>query len=163
MHIPPTKDQLTVATKELLTAICARTPPLRLLSHFSRTELVVIDHTPINAPHAYPATGLNAVRSYFDLLSTHWTCKSFERHETNVFPEAQQVVTKASVIWTWKHSGRSWTEEFTCTFDFDDQLKVKRFLVRTTSPPGTCVMMANESYEEEVPQVSPSFGPFSLT
>lgn len=153
MHISPTREQLVVATNDLLAAIVSHTPPLRLLSHFSRTELVVIDHTPINSPHAYPATGLNAVRSYFDLLSTHWICESFERHEMHVFPEAQQVVAKASVVWAWRHSGKSWREDFTCTFDFDDQLKVKRFVIRTTSSPRTCVMMANDSYVED--EVSP--------
>jgi hypothetical protein len=144
MHIPPRRDEFSLmfAANNLFAAIASHTPPVRLLSHFSRTEPVVIDHTPIHSPHAYPATGLNAIRSYFDLLSTHWICESIQRHDMHVRPEVLQVVAKASIIWTWRHSGRSWKEDFTCTLDYDDQLKVKHFLVRTTSPPGTCVMMA---------------------
>jgi hypothetical protein len=144
MHIPTKRDELSLifATNNLFAAIASHSPPVHLLAHFSRTELVIIDHTPASAPHAYPATGLNAVRSYFDLLSTHWICESFQRHDMVVRPEVRQVVARASVIWTWRHSGRSWKEDFTCTLDFDDQLKVKHFLVRTTSPPSTCVMMA---------------------
>ena len=144
MYLPQKREEypFLCAANNLFAAIAANTPPVLLLAHFSRTELVVLDHTPICSPHAYPATGLNAVRSYFDLLTTHWICQSIQRHEMLARPECRQVVAKASIIWTWRHSGRSWKEDFTCTLNYDDQLRVKHFFVRTTSPPSTCVMMA---------------------
>jgi hypothetical protein len=49
-------------------------------------------------------------------------------------------------VWTWKRSGRSWREDFTCTLVFEDSdpaaLRILSFMVITESAPGTCVMHA---------------------
>jgi hypothetical protein len=120
----PTSDQLQAAGDKLFADIAASTSPLLLLSHFSDTEIVVIDHAHIDA-HPAPNVGLNAVRSYFDILTTHWSRSNLERHETFIRPESHQVICRASVWWTWRSSGRKFKEEFTVTVDWDDQLKVR--------------------------------------
>lgn len=66
-------------------------------------------------------------------------------YNCDVFADQMQVVMKASVRWTWKVSKKSWREDFTCTLDFDEGLKVKRFVVRSNPPASTCVMLAVDS------------------
>lgn len=56
--------------------------------------------------------------------------------------EMRQVIVTASVRWTWKASGVSWKEDFTCTLDYDSSVKVVSFVVRTDSSANTCVMRA---------------------
>jgi hypothetical protein len=52
------------------------------------------------------------------------------------------TIRGASMRWTWRVSGRSWTEDFTCVLGFDEQGKIMRFEVRTEGDPETCVMRA---------------------
>lgn len=65
-----------------------------------------------------------------------------QTHEARAYEEKQRVVFCASVRWKWKISGRSWTEVFTCTLDYDEHLKIKNFFVRTESDAKTCLMLA---------------------
>lgn len=144
--IPPrynilwTSDQLR-AVADAFFADLKVSPSKVVLRHFSTTEVVVFDHSP---RFSYNSTlfGLNAVRSYLDLLATHWTCHDLRKHQMDVSLDARRVVAKASVIWKWKKSGRSWQEDFTCTLDFDETMKIKSFVIKTDSAPETCVMRA---------------------
>lgn len=136
-----TRQQLRDAADELFADMAAGIPPLVLISHFSTTQMVFFEHSPINA-YNFPLTGLNAVRSYFDLLATHWTRHDMQKHECCVYFESKQVIVRASVRWKWKISGNTWQEDFTCTLDFDDHLKVKSFVIKTSSAENTCVMRA---------------------
>jgi hypothetical protein len=139
--MPLPRPQLLAAAHAFFVDIAAETPSIYLLSHFSTTQEVFFDHSPDECGSG-SLTGLNAIRSYFDILATHWTRHDVQEHHIAVYPESQRVIVQASVRWVWKASGRSWREEFTCTLDYDDHVKVKRLTVRTNSPPGTCVMRA---------------------
>lgn len=142
--MPLSEQQLTVAADALFKDLGNNSPPLTVISHFSHTAPVVIQHAPAACPLAAASrlTGINAVRSYFDLLATHWTRSEPQRESLIAYEATQQVVVKASVKWTWKASGKSWREEFTCTLDYDENGEVISFVMRTTSGPGTCVMRA---------------------
>lgn len=87
--------------------------------------------------------GSNAIRSYFDLLATHWTRSNARiRATTQIDEPNRRVVVSASVDWAWRKSGRKWTEDFTWTLDFDENLEIISFIIRTVSGPGTCIMRA---------------------
>jgi hypothetical protein len=142
----PTSEQLIDACNCFFTALSNNTPPLALLHHFSTTHPVSIQHCPARCPHPHASIlrGPNAVRSYFDILATHWTRSNLTSHAVSADPMTRRVVVTGSVIWTWKRSGRSWQEDFTCTLAFDDSdaLKITNFIVLTESGPGTCVLRA---------------------
>ncbi|KAJ7490556.1 hypothetical protein FB451DRAFT_621919 [Mycena latifolia] len=139
----PSTQQLLFAAEVLFLDLGASTPSDILVTHFSSTNDVVIQHAPALCPHPHTSrvTGLNAVRSYFDLLATHWMRSNSEVHAKTVV-DAYRVAVTASVQWTWRLSGRSWREEFLCTLEYDDHLKIVAMIVETNSPPGTCVMRA---------------------
>ncbi|KAJ7578191.1 hypothetical protein C8J56DRAFT_969277 [Mycena floridula] len=151
-----THRRLTFAADALFTDLGCNSPPIVLLGHFSQTHLVVIQHAPLTCPHAKESrlTGLNAVRSYFDILATHWDRSEPKRHSLVVKEDTMQVDVAASVKWTWKASGKSFREDFTCTLDFDEHAKVTSFIMNTTSGPGTCVMRAVD-IEDTVDQTVP--------
>ena len=142
------EGQLLSATDAFLGALAANTTPLALLAFFSSAHPVTLQHAPAQCPNAQSArfTGLNAVRSYFDLLATNWTRTAVRvRSGPQLFGDRRRTVIGASVTWAWRQSGRRWTEDFTCTLDFDDTFKIVSFLVATESGPGTCVMTAKDS------------------
>ncbi|KAF8625987.1 hypothetical protein AX17_006711 [Amanita inopinata Kibby_2008] len=117
--------------------------PTTLLSHFSTAHPIVIQHAP-----AFPINsrsrifGSNAVRSYFDLLATHWTRSPVALNSTDADPNTSTVTADASITWTWRHSRRCWREDFICTICFDESLKIISLNVQTVSEPETCVMRA---------------------
>lgn len=132
------------STDAFFTALAANRPPLKLLAYFSTTSPVSIQHAPRTCPHPSSSRlhGLNAVRSYFDLLATHWERIALTRHSSSVSAASRSVTISATVTWRWKKSGRSWNEDFTCTLEFDDHFKISHFFVTTESNPSTCVMRA---------------------
>ncbi|KAJ6622625.1 hypothetical protein B0H10DRAFT_892974 [Mycena sp. CBHHK59/15] len=137
------RKQLLFAAEAFFLDLSANTPSKILIAHFSSTKEVVIQHAPALCPHPYTSrlTGLNAVRSYFDLIATNWLRSETQiRSQTAIEP--RQVAVKASVRWTWRESGRSWTEDFLCILDYDDNLKIMSMIIQTESEPGTCVMRA---------------------
>jgi hypothetical protein len=75
-------------------------------------------------------------------------------HGYDVYADKLQVVIKASVQWTWKVSKKSWREDFTCTIDFDELLKVKAYSVKSNPPEENCIMRAIDECKE-------NFGPHS--
>ncbi|KAJ7740222.1 hypothetical protein DFH07DRAFT_778450 [Mycena maculata] len=141
----PSQQQVLFAAEVLFLDLAANTSSNILIGHFSTTREVVVQHAPVRCPHPYTSriTGLNGVRSYFDLIATHWLRSDMEIHGRTVAD--QQVVVNASARWTWRTSGRSWKEEFVCTLDYDEHLKVVRMIIETKSGPGTCVMRAVDS------------------
>jgi len=136
------RTPLQSAAESLLADIAAQKAPNVLLSHFSSTHNVTLQHDYIHNTVTYSFAGLHAVRSYFDLLSLHWMRDDMRFHDCHVYADKSQVVVKASVQWTWRVSKRSWRENFTCTLDFDERLKVKRFIVVSNPPEESCVMLA---------------------
>lgn len=132
------------ATDAFFAALATNTAPMTLLTYFSSTYLVIIQHAPSTCPYPKSSrlTGLNAIRSYFDLLATHWTRSDMQKHSVQANTTDRTVVVKASVTWMWKKSRRSWREEFTCTLGYDEHCKIVSFIVRTESGPGTCIMRA---------------------
>ena len=142
------QDQLISATNAFLQALATNTCSLTLLTHFSTTHLVIIQHAPASCPRPQTSrlSGLNAVRSYFDLLATNWTrSKMAIRTKPRADAKAHRVVVGASVTWMWRRSGHEWDEDFTCTLEFDENYKISSFIVRTDSAPETCVMRAVDS------------------
>ncbi|KAJ7160185.1 hypothetical protein C8R46DRAFT_956385 [Mycena filopes] len=141
----PSRQQLLFAAEILFLDLSADASSSILVRHFSTTREVVLQHAPALCPHPHTSrvTGLNAVRSYFDLLATHWRRSETQLHSRAVVEGTKsQVVVTASVKWTWRLSGRSWREDFSCTLEYDDSLKVVEMIVETNSPQGTCVMRA---------------------
>jgi hypothetical protein len=139
------EESLEQAAEGLFNDLAHSGSSVQLLSHFSRTEVVSLSIAPSLTQAPIHLLGLNAVRSYFDLIATNWTHSQMRLHSRFVDPEARQVVIVASVAWTWKESGRSWTEDFTCTLNFDEQFKVKGFSIQTNSGENTCLMFAVDS------------------
>ncbi|KAK7462351.1 hypothetical protein VKT23_007951 [Stygiomarasmius scandens] len=154
--IQPSSESLRIAANALFTDIFSNIPSSTLLTHFSRTHPVTIQHAPAGDPHPQSSrlTGLNAVRSYFDLLSTHWHKGETKIHSIQIVTPSSPgisngriatlpcVVLTASVQWKWKCSGNSWQEDFTCVLEYDDLVKVTSFVVHTDSLPETCVLRA---------------------
>ncbi|KAG6899747.1 hypothetical protein C0993_007234 [Termitomyces sp. T159_Od127] len=143
----PTREQLLAVTNRYLTAFANnKTHPLSMLTFFSTTSPVYIQHYPSNSPHPQASIirGPNAVRSYFDLIATHWTRSPVAHRIVNVDPYMRTIVFEGSVTWKWKKSGRSWVEDFTCTLAFDEQLKIVSYVVRTDSASQTCLMRAKD-------------------
>ncbi|KAF9465340.1 hypothetical protein BDZ94DRAFT_1126114, partial [Collybia nuda] len=141
---PPTHGQLRGACTQFFNALATDASALNLLSYFSTSQEVAVQHYPASCPHPHTSLlrGSNAIRSYFDLLATHWTRSNLVQHSITPDPTTRSVVVKASVVWTWKQSGHKWKEEFVCTLTFDDALQIVSLTVRTESGPGTCVMRA---------------------
>jgi hypothetical protein len=132
---------LLSAAESLFEDIAQQKPSSVILSHFSTTQNVTLQHDYVYSAAPCQFVGLHAVRSYFDLLSLHWERDNMH-HTCDVRADKQQVVVKASVQWTWRVSRKSWREDFTCTLDFDEMLKVKGFLVSSNPPEECCVMRA---------------------
>ncbi|RDB14619.1 hypothetical protein Hypma_016446 [Hypsizygus marmoreus] len=143
----PSIEQLIVATHRFFEAFSSATHPLALLTYFSTTNPISIQHYPSTCTHPQSSLlrGPNAIRSYFDLIATHWTRSDLHQKTISADPATGKVVLEGSIVWTWKKSGRRWTEDFTCTLVFDDLLKIVSFVVKTESPPATCVMRAVDS------------------
>lgn len=164
--MPPSHQQLLFAAEVLFLDLSANPPSNILVAHFSSTKEVVIQHAPALCPHPYTSrlTGLNAVRSYFDLLTTHWMRSDTQTHSRTVVGPSQ-VAVNGSVQWTWRSSGRSWREDFLCTLDYDDNLKVVGMVVETHSAPGTCVMRAvdEDPLESGERRMAPAVRVFDLT
>lgn len=134
---------LQSAAESLFADIAAEIPAKTLLlSHFSTTQCVSLQHDYMHSPTPFAFIGVHAVRSYFDLLTLHWMRDDMRFHDCIVHADKSQVVIKASVRWTWRMSRRSWLEEFTCTLGFDENLKVKSYIVETNSTEDSCVMLA---------------------
>jgi hypothetical protein len=83
--------------------LSADTPSNILTAHFSSSNEVVIQHTPILCPYPHTSrlTGLNTVRSYFDLIATAWLRSDMTVHMRTVV-EPNQVAVSASVQRTWR-------------------------------------------------------------
>ncbi|GLB38733.1 hypothetical protein LshimejAT787_0505980 [Lyophyllum shimeji] len=143
----PTRERLLAATDRYLAAFADnKTHPLTLLSYFSTTSPISIQHYPDACSHPQSSLlrGPNAIRSYYDLLATHFTRTCGHRHTLQVDACTRTVIFEGSVTWTWKRSGRSWVEEFTCTLVFDELLKIVSVAVRTDSAVKTCVLRAKD-------------------
>jgi len=137
--------QLGTSSESFFAAFASNKPPIEMLCYFSTTSPVIIQHAPDSCPHPHTSRliGSNAIRSYFDLLATHWTRSNARfRATTQVDELNRRAVVSASIDWAWRKSGRKWTEDFTWTLDFDENLEIVSFVIRTVSGPGTCVMRA---------------------
>ncbi|TFK34750.1 hypothetical protein BDQ12DRAFT_337022 [Crucibulum laeve] len=152
VNTAPTTSELLATSDAFFTALANNTASVALLSYFSSTHLVSIQHAPAKCPHPQTSrlTGSNAIRSYFDLLATHWVRLGMTRHSQRADAEARRVIVSASVIWKWKRSGRKWTEDFTCTLEFDESLKIVNLVIKTEGAPSTCVMRAVDVDPEPV-------------
>uniref|UniRef100_A0A8H8CHF8 Uncharacterized protein n=1 Tax=Psilocybe cubensis TaxID=181762 RepID=A0A8H8CHF8_PSICU len=138
-------SQLQATTESFFQAFALETPPVGMLSYFSHTSPAIVQHTPSNCPIPLSSRleGNNAIRSYFDLLATHWHRSDAKiRSPLQISVEKRRVILLADVIWTWKKSGRQWIEEFSWTLDYDESYKIVSFVIQTISSPGTCVMRA---------------------
>jgi len=119
--------------------------PLLMLVHFSNTSPVVLQHGPKTCPYPFRwrVAGLNAVRSYFDLIATTWSRSGVKICEPpKIDANSRHAIVELSADWTWRKSGRTWTEDFTWDLEFDEGMKITNFVVRTTSDPATCLMRA---------------------
>ena len=152
---PPSQSQLMQATSKILADLATSTASSSaILAHFSTHHNVTLDHSPMHSRHPQypPFVGLTAVRSYFDLISMHYTRVGITMHSTQVYPSMSRVIFTASIIWRWNASGKTWTEDVQCTLDYDEHLKIKNFLVKTQSAEETCVLRAVDCGSEPPPR-----------
>ncbi len=148
-----TEKKLRECSEAFFDAFAANGPPIKMLHFFSTTSPTFVQHAPAECPHPMTSrvVGINAVRSYFDLLATHWTRSGASiRDELEVDAANRRVIIPASVTWKWRQSGRSWREDFIWTLGFDEMFKISSFIVRTMSGGGTCIMRAVDSADSEV-------------
>ncbi|KAH0577983.1 hypothetical protein H2248_007034 [Termitomyces sp. 'cryptogamus'] len=138
----PTREQLLAVTNRYLTAFandknthftCWPSSPQLLQSPYSTI------HPAPHIPKHLILRGPNAVRSYFDLIATHWTRSPVSHRIIDADPFTRTVIFEGSITWKWKKSGRSWIEDFTCTLAFDELLKIVSYVVRTDSASKTCL------------------------
>jgi hypothetical protein len=151
-------SHLLATADQFFQAFAANQSPLKLLTFFSTARPLSIQHAPRTCPNP-PASrleGLIDIRSYFDLIATHWERKAIILHSSSVIPDSHTVTTSASVTWRWKKSGRTWNEDFSCTLEFDDHLKICDFVITTESSPTTCVMRAVDTDTDTPSPRSPS-------
>ncbi|SRR6266550_2452190 len=121
--------------------------PIRMLSYFSTTHLIALQHIPALLPDGRISrlsrmTGLNAVRSYFDLISAHFTRAPVVINHLEADAETSSVTADATIIWTWRRSRHRWQEDLICTIRYDEAYKIISLILETVSEPGTCVMHA---------------------
>ncbi|KAF8908679.1 hypothetical protein CPB85DRAFT_774213 [Mucidula mucida] len=148
--LPPSSSQLSSVVERLLEKLFTpNTSSNERLSYFSKSHSITIQHSyeGCPSPSMYRFTGVNAVRSYFDLIATHYDCTPLRLHSvpirTRTTEEATwQTFIEATVLWTWKSSGLTWQEDFICTLDLDAGLKVASLVILTTSGEDTCLMRA---------------------
>ena len=126
--------------------------PATLLLHFSTTQPIAIQHAPALSQngHNSPLLGPNAVRSYFDLLATHWTRAPVAVNHTEADLVTNTVTADASITWTWRRSRRRWREDFICVLTYDDSLKITSLNLQTVSDPETCLMNAVDMHTTTV-------------
>ncbi|KAF8803421.1 hypothetical protein BYT27DRAFT_7145152 [Phlegmacium glaucopus] len=140
--------ELEAASQEFLEAFSSNISPQNMVSYFSTTHPVIIQHAPASCtrPSASRLIGPNALRSYFDLLATHWIRSDVKIRSAPqvVDGEARSVILGASVTWMWRKSGRKWTEDFTWTIEFDEGLKIISLIIQTVSEARTCIMRATD-------------------
>lgn len=140
--------ELKTASQEFLDAFSLNISPQNITSYFSTCYPVIIQHAPASCTHpsASRFIGPTAIRSYFDLLAIHWSRSDVKIRTAPqvVDGETQAVVLGASVTWKWLKSGRKWTEDFTWTMGFDDELKIISLVSQTVSEASTCVMRATD-------------------
>jgi hypothetical protein len=141
----PDKTPLRLAASSLLADIAAQKPSVDLLSHFSTTQPIVLQHDCVDSINPCTFSGPHAVRSYFDLLALHWTRDDVQLHECTIDEDNRRVVATATTQWRWRVSGESWREDFTCTLDFDERLKVTGFIVHSSPPETNCIMHATDT------------------
>ncbi|KAF9013119.1 hypothetical protein BDQ17DRAFT_1404701 [Cyathus striatus] len=146
MPAAPSTQTLLNTTTSFFTSLSTNTSPLALLSYFSAVIPPRIQHCPSTCPHPSASLlyGSNAVRSYFDLVATHWVRTAMSLTSMTPDPDfnKRRVHVRGSVQWMWRGSGRRWTEDFSCLVEFDEGMKIIAFLIKTESAPETCVMRA---------------------
>ncbi|KAL1705242.1 hypothetical protein EV121DRAFT_279799 [Schizophyllum commune] len=115
----PASEDLTaviLATMAALLADLARgAPTATLLAHFSTLHEPILQHAPAGCPLRggieSRMRGLNAVRSYFDLLATHFNFHGMEEDVDikRVWAEPCRRAAKAQVHarWRWRTRGQS--------------------------------------------------------
>lgn len=145
MTISISKCPLRAAAEAFLADISADKSSSDLLVHFSLLNDTLVQHDHIHNLKPVPFLGLNAIRSYFDLLHIYFVRDDMWLHEFTVLKEESKVVVKASVRWTWRMSKRSWIEDFSCEIILDPGYKVKELRVQTSSPRTTCALYATDT------------------
>lgn len=143
----PLAKQMCFAVDAFRDALCTERSSSQLLEFFSTSQEPVIQHTPANCsnPLGSRLTGLNAVRSYFDIQATHWRRDHIGvRGLPQLDLEQRTMVLDASVVWVWRCSRRRWTEDVNCTITLDDDMKIVSFVIRTESGPESCVWLAKD-------------------
>jgi len=149
------EKSLLDASNAFFNAFAASKPPTNMLGYFSISTPVVLQHAPAGCPQTPMSrhVGSNAIRSYLDLLATHWIRSDVcLRNPPQADEVTRRVVLPGSATWSWRKSGRKWTEDFIWTLDFDEGLKIISFVVQTVSEPSTCVMRATDIEPTDIVQ-----------
>ena len=121
--------------------------PGRMLNYFSTAHPIEIHHAPALLPDGrIPCltrlTGPNAVRSYFDLISAHFTRAPIVINHIEANASKSSVTADTTIIWTWRKSRRRWQEDLICTLRYDEAFQIISLTLETVSEPETCVLNA---------------------
>jgi len=129
-----THQQLECTRQRLLSAVTkqgADTPTMseHVADHFSTSTTVQFRHVPMALAHLSSGwvTGLQGVRSYFDMCSLYWRRKVYLRQNSMVIDaENMTVVLVIESHWEWRNPirGSPWTEVIQGTLSFDFDFKV---------------------------------------
>ncbi|KAF8710141.1 hypothetical protein AX14_013419 [Amanita brunnescens Koide BX004] len=127
--------------------------PARMLTYFSTAYPIEIQHAPAllpdgRIPRLTGLTGTNAVRSYFDLISAHFTRGSVVINHIEADDSKSSVVADTSIIWTWRRSHHRWQEDFICTLRYDETFKIISLTLETVSEPETCALNAVDTEDD---------------
>jgi len=127
----PTRKHLLDAAQQFCDAFANKDVDA-ILSLFSTThEISAIEYgDPVLAPFLGKAfVGKAGVQQYFDLIGSLLSYENISFSEYVVDPEAIKVSVKGKGEFTWLGTDQSWSETFTYTLDFDDELKVVQYQV----------------------------------
>ncbi|KAH9482487.1 hypothetical protein JR316_0004587 [Psilocybe cubensis] len=132
LHMSPTRLQLLIAAQKFCESFAEKKSIDEILAHFSTThEISVIEYgAPILAPFlGRPFVGSQAVKQYFDLISSLLSYKEMAFSEYVVDTEVLKASVKGRAEFTWLNTCQSWNETFTYTLDFDEEAKITRYQV----------------------------------
>ena len=130
--MPPSRSQLLNAAQGFCTAFADKKEVDEIMSHFSTSHTCsAIEYgESCLAPFLGKRfDGLEAIQSYFTLLSKYLSYKDMSFSEFVIDTEVQKVSCKGKAKFTWTETGQSWDETFAYMLDFDDEGRITDYQV----------------------------------
>ncbi|KAJ7590684.1 hypothetical protein C8J56DRAFT_857917 [Mycena floridula] len=154
------RAQLLTAAQNFCDAFSQKSDIESIVSNFSATfQAEAIEHgdSALAAFLGRNFVGIDAIKSYFELVSSHLTYEDIKFAQHIVDIEGSKVVVTATGKFTWKSTGESWKEQFLWILVFDEDLKITNYQVWADSG---SAYLASQGKLEELRKASYSFEPF---